>query len=100
MLRNRYTFGPVRQPEQPPMHRIRTVTVVCWLLLAGAVTFASAQTSRPGTQAVSLLIRTDDIGMSHSVNLAMQLLVPPGLAVSPLVFFLLPVGNEMGRHIV
>ena len=46
------------------MHRIRTVTVVCWLLSAGAVTFASAQTSRPSTQAVSLLIRTDDIGMN------------------------------------
>jgi len=72
------------------MHRIRTVTVVCWLLLAGAVTFASAQTSRPGTQAVSLLIRTDDIGMSHSVNLAMQRLVATGMPVSVSVLFVCP----------
>src|SRR3954469_24587851 len=90
MLRNRYTFEPVRQPEQPSMHRIRTVTVICWLLVAGAVTVASAQTSRPSTNAVSLLIRTDDIGMSHSVNLAMQRLVSTGMPLSVSVLFVCP----------
>jgi len=90
MLGNRYTFETVRQPEQPPMHRIRAVTVISWLLLAGAVTFASAQTSRASTQAVSLLIRTDDIGMSHSVNLAMQRLLSTGMPVSVSVLFVCP----------
>jgi predicted glycoside hydrolase/deacetylase ChbG (UPF0249 family) len=70
------------------MHRIRTVTVISWLLSASAVTFVSAQTPTP--TAVSLLIRTDDIGMSHSVNMAMQKLVSTGMPVSVSVLFVCP----------
>jgi len=68
------------------MRVVRTVTVVTWLCGAGAVTFASAQTPQP----VSLLIRTDDIGMSHSVNMAMQRLVSTGMPVSVSVLFVCP----------
>ncbi len=49
------------------MRLIRTVTGCSWLLSASLVTFVSAQTAKP-----SLIIRTDDIGVSHSVNMAMQ----------------------------
>ena len=70
------------------MRRIRTVTVISWMLSASAVTFVSAQTRTP--TAVSLLIRTDDIGMSHSVNMAMQKLVSTGMPVSVSVLFVCP----------
>lgn len=67
--------------------------MVCWLSLAGVVTFVSAQTSSPAASkasAVSLIIRTDDIGMSHSVNMAMQRLVSTGMPVSVSVLFVCP----------
>lgn len=67
------------------MRLVRTVTAVGWLL-ASSVTFVSAQTAKP----VSLLIRTDDIGMSHSVNMAMQRLVSTGMPVSVSVLFVCP----------
>ena len=67
------------------MRLVRTVTAVGWLL-ASSVTFVSAQTAKP----VSLLIRTDDIGMSHSVNMAMQRLVTTGMPVSVSVLFVCP----------
>jgi predicted glycoside hydrolase/deacetylase ChbG (UPF0249 family) len=76
------------------MRLVRTVTAVGWLFLASSVTFVSAQTSTPAsgspTEPVSLIIRTDDIGMSHSVNLAMQRLVATGLPVSVSVLFVCP----------
>jgi predicted glycoside hydrolase/deacetylase ChbG (UPF0249 family) len=56
------------------------------MLSANAVTFVSAQTAKP----VSLIIRTDDIGMSHSVNMAMQKLVSTGMPVSVSVLFVCP----------
>jgi predicted glycoside hydrolase/deacetylase ChbG (UPF0249 family) len=70
------------------MHRVRTVTAISWLLSVSAVTFVSAQTRTP--TAVSLLIRTDDIGMSHSVNMAMEKLVSTGMPVSVSVLFVCP----------
>ncbi len=74
------------------MRLIRTVTCVSWLLSASFVTVASAQTDKPRTtaSAVSLIIRTDDIGMSHSVNMAMQKLVSTGMPVSVSVLFVCP----------
>jgi hypothetical protein len=48
------------------------------MLLASVSPVVSAQTSSP----VSLIIRTDDVGMSHSVNVAMQRLVSTGMPVS------------------
>jgi len=73
------------------MRLVRTVTVFCWLLSAGFVAFVSAQTSPAGAPAaVALVIRTDDIGMSHSVNMAMQRLVATGMPVSVSVLFVCP----------
>jgi len=73
----------------PSMRLIRTVTCVSWLLSASLVTLVSAQTAKPPT-AVSLIIRADDIGMSHSVNMAMQKLVSTGMPVSVSVLFVCP----------
>src|SRR6266545_3290989 len=70
------------------MRIARAVTLLSWMLSASPVTFVSAQTAMP--TAVSLLIRTDDIGMSHSVNMAMQKLVSTGMPVSVSVLFVCP----------
>ena len=73
------------------MRLIRTVTCVSWLLSASLVTVVSAQTDKPRTASpVSLIIRADDIGMSHSVNMAMQKLVSTGMPVSVSVLFVCP----------
>jgi len=62
-----------------------------WLLCAsvapGVPTTALAQAS---VDPVTLIIRTDDIGMSHSVNVAMQKLVSTGLPISVSVMFACP----------
>src|SRR5258705_10748345 len=75
------------------MRLIRTVTCVSWLLSASLVTFVSAQTAKPPT-ALSLIILTDDIGMSHSVNMAMQRLVSTGMPESVSVLFVCPWNQE------
>ena len=67
----------------------RSITLCCWTLLAGASTIVSAQTTSPVAPA-SLIIRTDDVGMSHSVNMGMQRLVSTGLPVSVSVMFACP----------
>jgi hypothetical protein len=73
------------------MRLVRTVICFCWLLSAGMVTLVSAQTySVPTSSTVSLVIRADDIGMSHSVNMAMQKLVSTGMPVSVSVLFVCP----------
>jgi hypothetical protein len=43
-----------------------------------------------GSEATYLLIRTDDVGMSHSVNMGMQRLVETGMPVSVSVMFACP----------
>src|SRR6266436_7071240 len=70
------------------MRLVRTVTLLSWMLPDGAGTLVSAQTAMP--TGVSLLIRTDDIGMSHSVNMAMEKLVSTGMPVSVSVLFVCP----------
>ncbi len=75
------------------MRLFRTVTCVGWMLTASSVTFVSAQSATPlphTVSSVSLIIRTDDIGMSHSVNMAMQKLVSTGMPVSVSVLFACP----------
>jgi len=67
------------------------VAVVCACL---ASLPSSAQADAAG-QAVTpapayLIIRTDDVGMSHSVNMAMQRLVETGLPMSATVMFACP----------
>src|SRR5256885_16022963 len=76
------------------MRLIRNATWCSWMLLASGVTLRPAQTTTPATRsnptAISLVIRTDDIGMSHSVNMAMQKLVATGMPVSVSVLFVCP----------
>src|SRR2546422_7673142 len=73
------------------MPLIRTVTCFSWLLSASLVTFVSAQTDKPRSSSpVSLIIRADDIGMSHSGNVRMQKLVATGMPVSVSVLFACP----------
>src|SRR5258705_2153208 len=73
------------------MRQIRPVPCCSWLLSASRVTFVSAQPATPrSSSSVSLIIRTDDIGMSHSVNMAMQKLVSTGMPVSVSVLFACP----------
>jgi len=68
------------------MHRSLYIAIAGWMLLASVSPIVSAQTSKP----VSLIIRTDDVGMSHSVNMAMQRLVSTGMPVSVSVMFACP----------
>ena len=79
------------------MDAVRPLSIAGWMLLASSSGLVSAQTSTSQTQppsssssAVSLLIRTDDVGMSHSVNMGMQQLVKTGLPVSVSVLFVCP----------
>jgi predicted glycoside hydrolase/deacetylase ChbG (UPF0249 family) len=59
-------------------------------VLAGTPVVLRAQGSLAPAAAESLIIRTDDIGMSHSVNMAMQRLVGTGMPVSVSVLFVCP----------
>ena len=61
---------------------------------AGSVLLGQAggrATNDPGAAApVSLIIRTDDVGMSHSVNMGVQRLIATGLPLSVSVMFACP----------
>src|SRR3989442_15328951 len=65
---------------------IRSVGWAVPLLFAGSPTTLSGQ----GHDPVSLIIRSDDAGMSHSVNMALQRLIDSGLPVSVSVMFACP----------
>src|SRR2546428_4966903 len=65
---------------------IRSVGWAVPLLFAGSPTTLSGQ----GHDPVSLIIRSDDAGMSHSVNMALQRLMDTGLPVSVSVMFACP----------
>ena len=71
------------------MHLPRAIAIAGWVTFTSA-SLVFAQTTTPRTSAVSLIIRTDDIGMSHSVNMAMQKLVSTGMPVSVSVLFVCP----------
>lgn len=69
------------------------------LLLWGAVSSCSPPsalagarpaTSAPATEPTYLIIRTDDAGMSHSVNMGLQRLIDSGLPISVSVMFPTP----------
>ena len=69
--------------------------VICAILVFFVSPLAALnQTAPPAPAAASatptLIIRTDDVGMSHSVNLAMQRLVETGLPISVTVMFACP----------
>src|SRR5207247_6639595 len=71
------------------MHLPRAIAIAGWVTFTSS-SLVFAQTATPRTSAVSLIIRTDDIGMSHSVNMAMQKLVSTGMPVSVSVLFVCP----------
>jgi predicted glycoside hydrolase/deacetylase ChbG (UPF0249 family) len=72
----------------------RDLVVALCVSLASSAVSASGQadvTGRVGTPAPAyLIIRTDDAGMSHSVNMALQRLIETGLPVSVSVMFPTP----------
>src|SRR5947199_5479038 len=65
---------------------IRSVGWAVPLLLGGSLMSLPGQAPDP----VSLIIRSDDAGMSHSVNMALQRLIESGLPVSVSVMFACP----------
>jgi chitin disaccharide deacetylase len=67
-----------------------TLVVLCLLSFSPAV---RAQTS--STSAATLIIRSDDAGMSHSVNMALQRLIQTGLPLSISVMFPTPWYQEI-----
>ena len=68
----------------------RYLAVCTGLALAVTPAVLPAQGTVASAAAESLIIRTDDIGMSHSVNMAMERLVGTGLPVSVSVLFVCP----------
>lgn len=61
-----------------------------WLGVAGGIALASAPTAVIAQAAASLIIRTDDVGMSHSVNRGVERLIRTGLPLSVSVMFACP----------
>lgn len=66
------------------------LVVICAPLAALDQTAPTATAAASTTPTPTLIIRTDDVGMSHSVNLAMQRLVETGLPISVTVMFACP----------
>ena len=68
-----------------------SIVMTGWLLCASvAPAVPSTALAQTAADPVALIIRTDDIGMSHSVNMAMQKLVSTGMPVSVSVMFACP----------
>ncbi len=65
--------------------RLRALGMCTGILLASPPISVSGQ-----ARAVSLIIRTDDVGMSHSVNMGMQRLIASGLPLSVSVMVACP----------
>jgi hypothetical protein len=65
--------------------RLRALGICTGILLASSPISVFGQ-----ARAVSLIIRTDDVGMSHSVNMGMQRLIASGLPLSVSVMFACP----------
>jgi hypothetical protein len=68
------------------MHALRPVGLCSCVLLAILPTSGVGQGAPP----VSLIIRTDDVGMSHSVNMGLRRLIDSGLPLSVSVMFACP----------
>ena len=88
-----------------PLWRITTVWVLRRLFVCGCVLAAlapgsalgqeSGTASRAGTDTVYLVIRADDAGMSHSVNMAIERLIASGMPLSVSVMFPTPWYQEI-----
>src|ERR1700748_587687 len=63
----------------------RIITCLLAIFLLGQTSIVSAQTKLP-----KLLIRLDDIGMNHSVNMALQKMCETGMPISASVQFACP----------
>ena len=73
------------------MRHVRSIAISGWMLCASlAPVVPSTVLAQTSADPVALIIRTDDIGMSHSVNMAMQKLVSTGMPVSVSVMFACP----------
>lgn len=76
------------------MHALRPLGVLSCILLVSSPTpvFGQADATTPAgaPDATYLIIRTDDAGMSHSVNMGLQRLIDSGLPVSVSVMFACP----------
>ena len=55
-----------------------------------AIAQADASRAAAGSEPVALIIRSDDFGMSHSVNMALEKLIKAGLPLSASVMFATP----------
>src|SRR2546430_15430186 len=86
----------VRSMEPPPMGGRRYLAVCTGLALAVTPAVLPAQGTGASAAAESLIIRTDDIGMSHSVNMAMERLVGKGPPGSVAGVFVCPWYQEAG----
>ncbi len=88
----------------PPPAEGRTRSRRCFALLVALSTWSCAPTRTvggadpaarvPSADQVYLIIRTDDAGMSHSVNVALERLIATGLPVSVSVMFPTPWHQE------
>src|SRR5256885_1480347 len=66
------------------------IAISSMLLVAPVVVTGQASAATAAAGPATLIIRTDDIGMSHSVDMAMQQLLATGLPVSVTVMFACP----------
>jgi len=73
------------------MRHSRSIVIARWLFCASlALVVPASAAAQTSADPIQLLIRTDDIGMSHSVNMAMKKLVSTGMPVSVSVMFACP----------
>lgn len=72
------------------MRHLRSIVISGWLCASLAPAVPATALAQTSADRVALIIRTDDIGMSHSVNMAMQKLVSTGMPVSVSVMFACP----------
>src|SRR6476619_5394791 len=86
-----FSFPEARRTR---LHRPSFLLTCCTLLFAvpSSVTGQAAKSTHPGGSAAPtyLVIRSDDAGMSHSVNMALEKLIESGLPVSVSVMFPTP----------
>jgi chitin disaccharide deacetylase len=82
-----------------PTRLLRSFALVCGALLSSCSPTPAISQAEPASRAVDpnqiyLLIRSDDAGMSHSVNMGLERLITSGLPVSISVMFPTPWHQE------
>src|SRR6185295_9772239 len=92
-LQNGRGNGPnVRRLWRGQMHRPLAAYIGFLFLTSPAAVFGQASVTQrvAASDPIYLIIRTDDVGMSHSVNMAVQRLIETGLPLSVSVMFACP----------